>query len=325
MTTVTLFGVALHAGTAWLLGAIAVVLAAAPVTIAVVGLRAPPALRAELWRRYLSWLVIIAIVLAPILAGRVATIVAVGVLGLFAYREYARATGLFRERAASGCVALGIVAMTLAALDAWYGLFLALIPLAAGAIAIATIPLDRPEGYIQRVGLALFGFLLFGAALGHLGYVANAAVFRPVVILVLMAVALTDVFAFVVGKALGRRKLLPRTSPNKTVAGALGALVLTTAFVAIASAPVFAGTPMEPLGLRVGLGLIVGVLGQAGDLMLSSIKRDLGIKDTGVVIPGHGGLLDRCNSLLLVAPAAFHYLRFFGGVDLETPARLMSG
>jgi phosphatidate cytidylyltransferase len=58
--------------------------------------------------------------------------------------------------------------------------------------------------------------------------------------------------------------------------------------------------------------------------MLSSIKRDLGIKDTGVVIPGHGGLLDRCNSLLIVAPAAFHYVRFFEGFDLDLPIRMLT-
>lgn len=317
-------GLAMQAGTAWLLGGLGAVLTAAPLAIVVAGARAP-ALRAELWRRYVSWLIIVAIVLAPILLGRVATILAVGLLGLFCYREYARATGLFRERVTSAAVAAGIVAVTFAALDHWYGFFVALIPLAAGAIAAASIPLDRPEGYIQRVGLALFGFMLFGAALGHLGYVANDTSYRPVLILLLAAVALNDVFAFVVGKAVGRRKLLPRTSPNKTAAGALGALVLTTAFVAIASGPVFAGTGMAPLGARIGLGVLVALLGQAGDLMLSSIKRDLGIKDTGTVIPGHGGLLDRCNSLLLVAPAAFHFVLFFRGIDLDRPVRWLTG
>ena len=60
--------------------------------------------------------------------------------------------------------------------------------------------------------------------------------------------------------------------------------------------------------------MIVSFAGQAGDLMLSSIKRDLGIKDMGVVIPGHGGLLDRFNSLLLVAPATFHYVNYYVGL-----------
>jgi phosphatidate cytidylyltransferase len=66
------------------------------------------------------------------------------------------------------------------------------------------------------------------------------------------------------------------------------------------------------------------VFGQLGDLMLSSIKRDLGIKDVGAVIPGHGGILDRANSLLLVAPAVFHYVGYFRGFGLDRPVRLFT-
>jgi phosphatidate cytidylyltransferase len=64
---------------------------------------------------------------------------------------------------------------------------------------------------------------------------------------------------------------------------------------------------------------------QAGDLMLSSIKRDIGIKDMGAILPGHGGVLDRFNSLLLVAPAAFHFIQFFVGFGMGQPARLITG
>ena len=70
---------------------------------------------------------------------------------------------------------------------------------------------------------------------------------------------------------------------------------------------------------------LVGLLGQLGDLTLSSIKRDVGIKDTGALIPGHGGVLDRFNSLLLVAPAAFHYIGYFNGFGLDQPARIITG
>jgi phosphatidate cytidylyltransferase len=145
---------------------------------------------------------------------------------------------------------------------------------------------------------------------------ANHPNYRPLVLLLLTAVAINDVFAFTSGKLLGGPKLLPATSPNKTISGAVGALVCTAPLVALIAWPIFAGTPMGAWHRLLGLGIIVSLAGQCGDLMLSSIKRDLGIKDMGVVIPGHGGMLDRFNSLLLVAPATFHYVNYIAGFGI---------
>ncbi|WP_159995213.1 phosphatidate cytidylyltransferase [Roseomonas sp. 18066] len=287
--------------------------------------RISPSLRKELWLRTGAWGVLLPLMLGPVLAGREWTILAVTLLGIFCLREYDRATGLFREYLLAGVVALGILLVNFAALDHWYGLYVALWPLMGVLIAVATIPQDRPEGYIQRVGLATFAFMLFGASLAHLGYMANDPGYRPLVLLLLTAVALNDVAAFTFGKLFGRKKLLPATSPNKTIAGALGALTTTTLLVAFVSGPIFAGTAMEPLWLRLVLGVIVSVAGQLGDLMLSSIKRDLGIKDMGTVLPGHGGVLDRFNSLLLVSPAVFHFLRWIMDLGAAGPHRLITG
>ncbi|MFC0409610.1 phosphatidate cytidylyltransferase [Roseomonas elaeocarpi] len=287
--------------------------------------RISPALRRELWLRTGSWAVLLPLMLGPVLIGRVATILAVTVLGLLCLREYDRATGLFREVTTAATVALGILAVNAAALDGWYALFMALIPLVVGLLAVVTIPLDRPEGYIQRTGLAVFAFMLFGVALSHLGYMANDPNYRPLVLMLLTTVAINDVFAFTCGKLIGGRKLLPATSPNKTVSGALGALVCTSVLVALIAWPIFRGTALGHWHLLLGLGAIVSLGGQFGDLMLSSIKRDLGIKDMGAVIPGHGGLLDRFNSLLLVAPASFHYVNYFAGLSLGQPTPALPG
>jgi phosphatidate cytidylyltransferase len=204
--------------------------------------------------------------------------------------------------------------VNVASLDQWYGLFMALMPLTVGVLSIVTIPLDRPTGYIQRTGLAIFAYMLFGAGLAHLGYMANDPDYRPIVLMLLTTVALNDVFAFTFGKLIGGPKLLPATSPNKTIAGALGALCATSIVVALIASQILHGTAAgHPVTLLL-LGAIVSAGGQAGDLLLSSIKRDLGIKDMGVVIPGHGGVLDRFNSLLLVAPAAFHFLRYLEAI-----------
>ena len=143
--------------------------------------------------------------------------------------------------------------------------------------------------------------------------------------LILICTAMNDVFAFVVGKSIGGPKLVPNTSPNKTISGSLGALVLTTTLFALLGHFVFGGTVLDtPLHLIV-MGALWWGWWDNGDLMISSCKRDIGIKDMGATIPGHGGVLDRCNSLLLVSPALFHYIGYFVGVGLDQPARILTG
>jgi phosphatidate cytidylyltransferase len=317
-----------HPVTAWAVGLVAAVLAVAP--LAALILRKTGKLDAKLYGevmlRWRSWLGIVALMLAPILLGPVWVVAAVVLLSVLCYSEFARATGAFREKTVSLIVGLGILLVAFAAFDHWPRLFFASAALTSGLIAVATIPQDRPKGYVQRVALGVLGFLLFGYCLGYLGLFANAPDYRPMLILLLLGVGLNDVFAFCTGKLIGGPKLLPNTSPNKTVAGAAGALVLTTALVAALGHFVFAGTAMDrPVPLLV-LGAGLSVLGQLGDLLVSSVKRDVGVKDIGATIPGHGGLLDRFDSLVLVPPAAYHFLSLvLGPLGAGQPERIFSG
>ena len=281
--------------------------------------------RKELWDRYRSWIWLVLLILIPILAGAFWTIVAVATLSFLCYREYARITGLFRERTISLIVVIGILFLTFAELDNWYRLFVALFPLTVALIAIGGLIADQPKGYIQRVGLGVLGFALFGSGLGNLGYMANDWNYRPILLLILCSVELNDIFAYICGHLFGHRKFVPNTSPNKTVGGALGALVLTTPLVAVIAHFIWRDTALDSAIRLIGLGIIISVVGQFGDLMLSSIKRDLGLKDTAKLIPGHGGLLDRFDSLILVAPAVFHYVNYFVGFAAGQPERIFSG
>ena len=163
------------------------------------------------------------LIVLPVLLGAAWAILAVAVLSLLCYREFARATGLFREKIMSAVVVLGTLAVTFSVADHWYNLFVALTPITLAILAAVATALDRPSGYIQRVALSIFAFLLFGSCLGHLGYMANDTRFRSLILLVIFSVQLNDVFAYIVGKSLGGPKLAPRTSPNKTIAGSLGA------------------------------------------------------------------------------------------------------
>jgi phosphatidate cytidylyltransferase len=287
--------------------------------------RGTPELRRELWLRTASWCLLLPLMMGPVLLGREWVIAAVTLLGLACLREFDRATGLFRERLVAAIVVAGILAVNFAALDHWYGFFVALWPLTVGVIIVGTIPRDRPAGYVQRTALGVFAYMLFGAGLAHLSFMANEPGYRPILLMLLTTVALSDVAAFTFGKLVGGPKLLPATSPNKSISGAVGALCVTTILVAVLSSFIFAGTPLAQWHWLLLLGVIVGVGAQAGDLMLSSIKRDIGIKDMGTILPGHGGVLDRFNSLLLVAPAAFHFIQFFVGFGMGQPARLVTG
>ena len=260
----------------------------------------------------------------PILLGRVWTIAMVYILSLLCFREFSRVTGLFRERFVSALVVIASSFIHFAALDHWYGFFIALGPISVTSIALLAVTEDRPEGYIQRVALALFGTMLFAHGLGHLAFMANDPNYQSVILMLFVLVALSDVGAYVCGKSFGKVKLAPKTSPNKTQAGFFGALVITAILTVILGQIVFAGTRLDSLGLLLLLGLLISLVGQLGDLTLSSIKRDIGIKDFGKAIPGHGGFLDRFDSMTLVAPLAFHYIGYYIGFGIYEPVRIYS-
>jgi phosphatidate cytidylyltransferase len=312
----------------WTVVAVGVLLAAAALTIQILARsgRISPKQYQDVWPRCASWLWLSLALLAPILLGAAWVMAAVALLSLLCYREFARATGLFREKTVSAVVVLGILAVTFACVDNYARLFFATAPLTVGLLAMSTIPQDRPKGYLQRTSLGMMGFLLFGYCFGYLGMLANNPQYRPILLLILVAVEMNDVFAYCVGKTLGGPKIIPNTSPGKTVAGSVGALALTTLLVAGLGHVVFRGTAVDRLDLLVLLGVGMSVLGQFGDLLLSSIKRDVGVKDIGVAIPGHGGLLDRFDSLVLVPPAAFHFLSLcLGPLNANGAERFLTG
>ena len=222
-------------------------------------------------------------------------------------------------------VVIGILFANFAALDNWYNFYSALAPLTVSVIAAGAILRDQPKGYIQRVGLGVFGFMFFGYSLAFLSLMANDGNYRPIILMLFLTTELNDIFAFICGNLFGKSKLAPQTSHKKTMGGAVGAIVLTTMLVMGLGKLIFEGTNLDQWNLLLTLGLIIGGVGQIGDLMLSSIKRDIGIKDFGTAIPGHGGVLDRFDSLVLVTPAVFHFINYYNGIALDQPARIFTG
>lgn len=115
----------------------------------------------------------------------------------------------------------------------------------------------------------------------------------------------TDIGAYFLGRAFGRRKLWPEISPNKTVEGAIGGVVCA---VVIAAVYEWAVGPFGSLGAAVGIALLLSMFGQLGDLVESAFKRHYGVKDSGAILPGHGGILDRFDSLLFVLPLLYIFI-----------------
>lgn len=263
----------------------------------------------ELMQRLRTWAVIIPVAVVPVALGTPGLAVAIPLLGAVCFREFGRAAGIGRDPAVRGPVLAGLVATGVAIARQDYQLLLQATPVVTLVIAGTALLGDRPEGYLRRVALGCLGFTLCGLWLGHLGFLAIDGSSGAWVLWTLLCVELNDVFAFTAGKCLGRRPLCPRTSPNKTRGGLLGAVAMTTTFATFSGCWLFAGHPLGTPAAMIPIGVLISLAGATGDLVLSAIKRDLRVKDTSTVLPGHGGLLDRFDSLLFAAPVVSLALR----------------
>jgi phosphatidate cytidylyltransferase len=157
---------------------------------------------------------------------------------------------------------------------------------------------NRVEGEMRRVSLGLLAFFCIGWMFGHLGLLANVGNAYGYLCYLLLATEVTDVAAFTFGKMLGSHPLRSEISPRKTWEGAFGGFVVAMALPWLLRF----SFPFFGLWQLVLSGLIVGLGGQLGDLAFSVLKRDLGVKNWSAAIPGHGGVLDRIDSLIFVAP-----------------------
>jgi phosphatidate cytidylyltransferase len=275
----------------------------------------------SVWMTYRSWLVMAPLLLGSIFLGRIVTIAALTLIGLLGFKEFARATGLYRDWWMTGGVYAGILAAGVTTMvphpgpatgvSGWYGLFMALPVYVIALILLIPIVRNRTEGQLQAISLAIVGFIYIGWMFGHLAFLANPTHHYGYLLFLVFAVEVNDVAAFTFGRLFGKHPFRSRISPKKTWEGALGALgvSLLLPWVLRFSFPHFA--PRE----LVLTGLIVGIGGQLGDLSISIIKRDIGIKDMGATIPGHGGILDRIDSLIYTAPLFMHMVDYYHGLN----------
>lgn len=194
---------------------------------------------------------------------------------------------------------------------AWGGsreLLLALVSFSVMAVFILNL-LKARTGALQVnfPARAVLGITYIPLLISHLILIRNLPSGHLWIFYVLVVAFAGDVAAYYVGRSLGKRKLLVEVSPGKTIEGTIGLMVGST----VASIVFFLFFfPSLTIYHAVFLGLIGGVIGQLGDLTESALKREAGIKDSGSLLPGHGGILDRLDCLLFIAPFVFYYQEF---------------
>ncbi len=274
-------------------------------------------------RAYGGWCWMVPPFLAAAWVGRTAMLPLLGVVSTLAFKEFAKATGLYRDWQMTLVGYAGIAALVITAAVAdpttgapgWFGLYWALPAFFVAAVLLVPILRDRTEQQLQVMALATIGFVTTGWMFGHLLLFATTPHGIGALLFIVVAVEANDVAAFVSGRWFGHRPLRPRISARKTIGGALGALAVS---LIMPFALQFA-LPRFDTALLLLTGALVGIGGQLGDLAISVIKRDLGIKDMGALIPGHGGVLDRIDSLIFVAPLFFHLVHFAQPAQVPLP------
>lgn len=197
----------------------------------------------------------------------------------------------------------------------WYGVFIIFIPVYMFLLLpTRMVMIGETDGFHRSAGTIHWGMMLTVYCISHAAFLlilerndSNGNTTTPGAGLVLFLVVLTqlnDVCQFIWGKSLGKKKIIPKVSPGKTWAGFLGGVGSTTLIAWLAGPHLVGFTANQ----SIVAGLIISIAGFIGDVNISAVKRDLRVKDSGSMLPGHGGILDRIDSLTYTAPLFFHYV-----------------
>jgi phosphatidate cytidylyltransferase len=298
-------------------GAVAIVLLAATVTIATLARRHPQRDWRELTLRVRTWWLIVAVFAIAISFNKTIAVVVFGFVSFLAFKEYL--TLIPTRRADHLTLLWAYLAIPLQywwVHSGWYGMFIIFIPIYMFLfLPMRMVFIGETEGFLRSAATLHWGLMTTVYCLSHMAFLivlpdtAVGGAAGNGALLALYLVVLTqgnDVAQYLWGKSLGHRKIVPKVSPGKTLAGFLGGAATTTALGGVL------GPMLTPMNWQWSLasGLLIGVTGFVGDVVVSAVKRDIGVKDSGDLLPGHGGILDRLDSLTYTAPLFFHFLRY---------------
>ncbi len=268
----------------------------------------------ELTQRVNTWWIMTTIFFVAIVASRTVSICFFALVSFLALKEYLSLIPTRRaDRRVLFWAYLAIPFQFYWVYLEWYGMFIIFIPVYMFLLLpMRMITIGQPEGFLRAAGTLHWGLMTMVFNFSHAAFLLilrlqDTPDELPGPGLVLYLVVLTqlnDIAQYIWGKSFGRRKIVASVSPGKTWAGFLGGVATTVALGTIA------GPFLTPMNYTQACfaGLIIGVGGFVGDVCISALKRDLHIKDSGSLLPGHGGILDRIDSLTYTAPLYFHYV-----------------
>ena len=267
------------------------------------------------WRRALSVVVLVPLVLLVIYRGDWLYLLLVLVAVLMMQVEYCRLAQHFTEKLNPVMPALltGVFCLlayllpTLTKTVSDSAVMFSFLTFVVIYVFAESIFRAKVDGELITVTLKLTGILTIGWVLGyHLILLRNVeSIGMPLIFLLCGTVWCSDTGAYLIGRAFGKHKLGTPVSPRKTVEGTIGGLVVGTLISTVLGGILLKGT--LPWVNAAFIGLLLSVLGQLGDLSASLMKRTAGVKDSGDIIPGHGGFIDRCDSLIFSTPALYYY------------------
>ncbi|MBC7667170.1 MAG: phosphatidate cytidylyltransferase [Gemmatimonadaceae bacterium] len=295
---------------------VVILLGVAGIVAAVLTALRPDKSYLELRQRIASWWVMVALLAGALLVGWQATVVVFALISFMALREFLSLAPIRKEDrpAILAAYLILIAAYGFVAADQ-YMFYLVFIPVWTFlGLPFLMAMLGQTRGFLTTAATFHWGLVTCVYNLGFAAFLMRTPASEPLpagaaglVFFLLLVTEFNDVAQYVFGKLLGRHKIAPTVSPNKTWEGFLGGW-LATALLIWFVGPVF--TPLAGLGLLV-VAVTLPVAGFAGDVTMSAVKRDIGVKDTSHAIPGHGGVLDRADSLTFTAPLYFHLLALF--------------
>ncbi|MDR1647826.1 MAG: phosphatidate cytidylyltransferase [Zoogloeaceae bacterium] len=264
-----------------------------------------------------AWWIMIFLLAGAFWAGNTAVILLFAFVSFQSLREFISVTYTRRGdyRALLWCFFVFLPLQYGLIYTGWYGLFSILIPV----YAFLLLPISSALGadatrFLERAAKVQWGLMICVYCLSHIPALLTLDIPRfdgrnaQLIVFLLLTVQSSDVFQYVWGKLLGRHKLAPAISPSKTIEGLIGGVLTAT----LAGSAMWWMTPFTWWQAAL-IALTLNVLGFFGGFVLSAVKRDIGLKDWGSMLEGHGGMLDRVDSLSFSAPVFFHIVRYWWG------------